>query len=367
MSRRSLNHFLYGQRIGELDSQGEFTLNSAEALRKLAHHQLAAPTQGLIKLVQAGVCLGASEVALSVMGRSAVIRFFETAPVDGRDVGRSLMAGELPEEPWKLHLVIGLRALIGLEPVELSWLDSDDRWINAGEGSPSVERLSASFLIHIQLQPLTGLSRWLSRDPFQLSQLSYHCQLCHIPIRVNGTCVSRQFPPRPAGKLTLGGQRIALALEGLGTTSIPLVLTDYRGVDRGLSYLPEPRLEPHKIGALAILTEGAIMGEGSYCCFVKDGVLLHPRPLDFRFQSPTHTRIHLRLYLDGHNVKVDLSQFQPLELSVDFLPIQAQLRRLVMKMDLSTRAHRFGWEPKERAREDQRALLEAVDWLKFSG
>ncbi len=368
MSRRSLNHFLYGQRIGEFDSQGEFTLNSTEALRKLAHHQLVAPTQGLIKLVQAGVCLGASEISLSVTKHSAVIRFFETATVDGRDVGRSLMSGELPDESWKLHLVIGLRALISLEPLELSWLDSDGRWTNVGEGGSSVERLSASFLIHIQLQPLKGVSRWLARDPFQLSQLNYHCQLCHIPIRVNGTCVSRRFPPRPGGRFTLGVQPIALALEGSGTTSIPLVLTDYQGFDRGLSNLPEPRLEPHRIGALAVLTEGRLVGGGSYCYFVKDGVLLHPRPLDFRFQSETFSRFHLCLYLDGQNVNVDLSQFHPLETAVDFLPLQAQLRRLVRRMDLSSRPHRQpGWNPKDRATEDQRALIEAIDWLKFSG
>lgn len=367
MSRRSLNHFLYGQRIGELDSQGEFTLNSAEALRKLAHHQLANPTQGLIKLMQAGVRLGASEIGVSVTGRSAVIRFYETASIDGRDVGRSLMAGELPEESWKLHLIIGLRALISLEPVELSWLDSDGRWTSIGEGRSSVERLSASFLIHMKLQPLQGISRWLARDPFQLSQLSYHCQLCHIPIRVNGTCISRQFPPQPGGRFTLGGQPIALALESSGTTPLPLALSDYRGLDRGLSHLPEPRLEPHRIGSLAVLTEGRLIGGGSYCYFVKDGVLLHPRPLDFRFQSKTFSRFHLCLYLDGQNVKVALSQFHPLETDLDFLPLQVQLRRLVMKMDLSSRLHRQpGWNPRDRAVEDQRALIEAIDWLKFS-
>lgn len=369
MSWRALHHYLHNQSQGQHDSQGEFTLNSQEALRKLSRYQMLGPGLGLTKLVQAGVRLGAAEIRMSFQAQSAILRFYESSPVDGGELGSSLMAGELPDESWKRHLVSGLRALINLDPQQLSWVDSRGRQTDLGVSDEyqRIDPLSSTFTVYVRLPQPQGLARWIARSPFELSLMAYHCQMCHIPIRVNEECISRRFPPRHQARQVFAGKPIVLALDTADGRFLPLTITDLGRLDQRLSCLPPPRLEPHRVGALAILSEGVFPGGDSYCYWLQDGALLHPRRLDFRFQSKTFSRFHLSLYLDGRDVKVDLSEFKPVAADVDFIPIQTQLRRLVQKLDLTSRPHRQpGWQPKARAAEDQRALLESVDWLRFA-
>jgi hypothetical protein len=368
---RSLKHFLAGQQIGTLDSVGEFTLCSAQAMEKMARHQLASPGLWLVKVAQAAVSLRASEVSYDFERSRAVIRFFGTPPIDGQELGRSLLSGELPGEAWKHHLVVGLRAFMAQEPKRLAWLDSSNRLTVVGAAkSPraegSKEDRGATLVIMAELQPPSGLFKWVSQSSFDPTAISRHCQLCHVPIRVNGSCVSRQFPPRREVLKGLDQESIALVLECFGN-KLPLVVASFGNADPALSTVPKLRLEPHKVGALAVLSSlPYFVSPVSQCYWVKDGALLEPRPIEFRFQSRTRARYSLSLYLDGSDVRVDASHFSAPQVDVDWLFLQATLRKLVSKMDLARRPNKqMGWTAQERAVEDRRALIEAIEWMRF--
>jgi hypothetical protein len=373
MVEKSLKRFLASQRTGTLDSVGQFTLSPAEALEKIGRYQLSSRGLWLVKVAQAGVNLGATEITYTFERESAQIRFYGSAPVDGQELGRALLSGELPAETWKLHLVTGLRALMAQNPRHLSWLDSAKRTTTIGDdgvckrvsAQTASQDQGASLVIRAQLPPPGGLLRCLAPPTFDHALLARLCQLCHVPIRVNGACVSRRLPPRRS-RFSRDSETIVMVLNGFGN-NLPLVVTNIDDIVVPLSTLPNPRLEPYKVGVLAVLFRSAFVASPkSHCYWIKDGALLEPRPFRFDFQSRTRARYGLNLYFDGSQAIVDASQFSLATPDINWLALQSHLRKLVSQMNLAIRPHRqVGWTPQDRAQEDRRALLDAIDWMRF--
>ncbi len=373
MPRSSLHDFLRWQHSGgEYDSEGEFTLDSRQAIAKMGLYQLDAPGLWLVKFVQAGVALGVTDIEITTTENFALLKFFGGSPVDGREIGRAVMSGELPSESWKLHLVVGLRALMACHPPQLCFVDSSGRTTNIGAAVDTAAPVSAGpgtgFAFYVELPPAQGIRRWLSRDPFVLTQVRSLCQLCHLPIRLNGETISRRFPPdqaRQSGRLSK--PRAVIALKPQGSTTLPVALSGWGELEPQLCLVPKPRLEPYRLGGLAILREGLVTRSSSWCYWVKDGAILRPRQLDFQAQTRTFSRFSLDLYLDGSEVGVDLSGFQTTPTAVDFLSLGAQLRKEFQTLDFTLLGRvQPGWTVKEQAAENRRSVLEALTWLKFS-
>lgn len=368
-----------------MDSVGEFTVNPARALEQMGRFQLTDPGLWVVKLVQAAVALGASRIEFNLDYRRTTVRFYDTPPVDGADLARSMLSGELPSEPWKRHLVVGLRAFHGQSPRSLSWTDSSGTRVmiegtelevsEPGQaGTPETLKVVAELtLVPHRLDRLPMLFQQTLAEHVALSQ---RCSLCHLPILVDGRLVSRQFPPRPPG----GGRGlyppVLLALRGAGpempimvqTPSIPLST---------ISSFPEPSSEVQTLAALALfyvpvvmLSEvGTPLGPVSYCYPVKDGALLNSRRVRFPFISKTTAlRYVLHLFLNATDSEVDLSEFEPLRLELE--GVKRALRETVEGIDFAADAvplvrvlHQQSQE--QVAAEHKRAMLEAIEGLEL--
>ncbi len=333
MSKISIAQFLAEQATGEQDSSGEFTLNSAKALEKLAQHQLTDPSLWAVKLAQAGVALGASRLAFQLDYSRTTVRFYGTSHLDATEIARLLLSGELPAEGWRRHLAVGLRAFSGQNPLRLSWSDGQGRkviWegeqLEVVQGEPLQD---ASLEVRAELPPvprsLFRLNYVLRQTMAEHRSLSDRLQLCHVPITLDGRSISRQFPPYPrpvVSKLGQSGMRrrhIALVM-GKGNLPLALPKVESSTLDLQASQLPEPRLDPpRRVGAVMVLRP---LAPESRCFFIKDGAMLDSLQLDFY-----NNHLKLDLYLDADDLGTDLSEFKPRHAQVDFRPIKAELTR----------------------------------------
>ncbi|MCY0993369.1 hypothetical protein OV203_39900 [Nannocystis sp. ILAH1] len=107
---------------GEVDSQGRFTLDRAQARAKMQKFQLADARRYVLELVQAAVLRGASKIAFAIDTDDMHMRF------DGRPFTRgeldelwgSLFAdGEGEDLRGLRQLALGLNAALGLEPRQI--------------------------------------------------------------------------------------------------------------------------------------------------------------------------------------------------------------------------------------------------------
>lgn len=334
MSKISIAEFLADQAGGLKDSSGEFTLNSAKALEKLGRHQLADPALWAVKLAQSGVALEASRLAFKLDYSRTTVTFFGTPELDASELARMLLSGELPAEGWKRHLVVGLRAFYGQNPLRLSWSDSGGRRVVwEGEQVEVVPCASlaegATLVVVAELHPfprsIFRLNYALRQTMAEHQALSDRLQLCHIPITLDGRLISQQFPPypRPAvSKFTQAALRRRHVALTLAQGHLPLAMPEVSSskMDLRASSVPAPRLNPPlRVGAVMVLRPPV---PESRCFFVKDGALLDPVMLDFY-----NTHWKLDLYLDADDLGTDLSEFKPLHPQVDFRAIKAELTR----------------------------------------
>ncbi|MFZ6177913.1 hypothetical protein [Nannocystis pusilla] len=107
---------------GEVDSQGRFTLDRAQARAKMQKFQLADARRYVLELVQAAVLRGASKIAFSIDTDDMHMRFdgrpFTRAELD--ELWGSLFADGDGEDLRGLRqLALGLNAALGLEPRQI--------------------------------------------------------------------------------------------------------------------------------------------------------------------------------------------------------------------------------------------------------
>lgn len=115
---------------GQKDSVGVFTIALEKARQKLSQYQLADPSFYLLKVFQAAVHAGTSEVQIK-LSRSSVRLWFETPhrAYPMTDTLRALDDALGVKAQGLRHLVLGLNASLVLDPVGVSWTE----WAPEGE------------------------------------------------------------------------------------------------------------------------------------------------------------------------------------------------------------------------------------------
>lgn len=96
------------------------------------------------------------------------------------------------------------------------------------------------------------------------------------------------------------------------------------------------------------------VGAESGCIWVQHGAMLNAKAVHF----PLRKDLTLRLYLDGNEVSVDLSQFEVLNARVDFEPLIRELQKKVCKLQWPQGLLNFKGQD-----EYLLALVEALNWL----
>lgn len=211
---------------GVVDSSGEFTLNRAMALDKLAQFQLQSSSQYVLKLIQAAIAAGASQISVNTysFGGRSVTLLCDVNLLDGEfHVDKVLFSNQPGPDHWR-DLALGLNAALALELVGmevLSW-DGDLGWkwavgkrgqmslepLNEGPAEVQQTRIFVEYRYTERLRRGRGLS-WdfptdnLSRRTLgdlgtrywnhEAREVWERCLFAPIPIIVDGRSVNRPF------------------------------------------------------------------------------------------------------------------------------------------------------------------------------
>ncbi len=376
LGRTPLEEFLAGQSRGDYDSNGQFTIDSRQALEMLSQFQLVDYGHWVVKLVQAGVALGVSRIECTLGRSQTEVRFQGGPVVDALELARCVLSGEIPKKGWRQSMVAGLRAFYGQKPLRLSWWDEQGRMATLKSGQLETGRApsakGATLTIQGRLHAIPNnwarLNHLLGPTAMEHQALSRRCAMCHVPIVLDGRCVSQGFPEPPCqGRHAI---RSFGALAGFGLENkLPFVLRSSVNVETQLSCLPEPQGKLHKVGFVAMLYHPTALTPLSSWSWIKDGVLLDPRPIDFPHAPGTGMRLALCLFLDGSDIEVDLSGFTPRGGSPDLGSLKKLLLKLTSKLDMSYKGplsgRPLGWSDKDIERENRQSLSAAIKAISF--
>lgn len=98
-------------RLGQLDSEGSFTIAGEAAVGKLAAFQLPRQSAWVLKIVQAAVTSGASFLEIRQSRDVTTFRFDPSIEIDVDAIEKSLLAVEIEATPFVRHLCVGLRTV----------------------------------------------------------------------------------------------------------------------------------------------------------------------------------------------------------------------------------------------------------------
>lgn len=196
---------------GNFKEQLTFSLDQAKAVQKLSESQLPEPGLWIVKMVQAAVASGASEVDIK-LGRNRVEITFDTnLALSALELFELVISGALPAESALLHLVTGVRSSFagpgvsfllqtrgptGRELVALS--EGDSYHYQDAQKSSDVTSLS-----YVILRPYRMLSlkkalhkpvrRLLKGTAEEHSELVARCWPSPIPIRIDGRHLDTRY------------------------------------------------------------------------------------------------------------------------------------------------------------------------------
>lgn len=125
-----LERFLEGQReSGGWDSQGAFTIAASKAREKLARFALKTPQFYIVKLVQAGMALGAARMRVDGVRNGLALWFDGPALESPVELLTALSGAEVADEGVRM-LALGMNIALFAEPSTLSL----HHWTGTGEG-----------------------------------------------------------------------------------------------------------------------------------------------------------------------------------------------------------------------------------------
>ncbi len=378
MSSRELADFLSQQRAGKRDSIGQFTIDGGRALEKLGRSQLRSPELWAVKIVQAGVSLGCSAISVKLDYSRMTIALVGGQPVDGREIAKLLVEGQLPHERWKRHLVVGLRAFYGQRPLRLSWSDGKSRRIVL-EGDKLREFELESFLeietnLHIvaELPRIPGslfrLNHAIRQTAAEHAALTHRCALCPIPLYLDGRNIAGVLPPPlPSGtswgdRLTRNDTKRDIILVLPSDSGWPLWVRSKVTRISPFSSIPPPQPHPVRVFAVVHFHFGGL----NRCLFIQDGVLLDELPVKFQSMNPA-VPCGVDLYLDGSRAETDLTEFairnSPFKLSA----FKSKLRKRIMDVEFPrvTSFKPLLAPPSDFVDFDRQSILKAIEKLEI--
>ncbi len=186
---------------GEVDSQGRFTLDRAQARAKLQKFQLADARRYVLELVQAAVVRGATEIAFDIDADDMRMRFdgrvFTPAELD--DLWGSIFAdGDGPDLRGVRQLALGLNAALGTNPKRIVVHSGASQVVLRPGRDDVVETVSspiAGTTIHVEQRlKLTLIFEFLRNLTGLLDEEVYlrnRCVYAGIPITLDGVSIGR--------------------------------------------------------------------------------------------------------------------------------------------------------------------------------
>jgi hypothetical protein len=202
MATNGLNDLLDDLRAeGEVDSQGRFTLDRAEARAKLQKFQLADARRYVLELVQAAVLRGATKIAFDIDADDMRMRFdgqvFTPAELD--DLWGSIFAdGDSRELRGVRQLALGLNAALGIKPKRIV-VRSGATQVRLQPGRDDeltpIEPAIAETTIHVQRRfELVLIVEFLRNLTGRLDEEVYlreRCSHAAIPITLDGKLITQ--------------------------------------------------------------------------------------------------------------------------------------------------------------------------------
>jgi hypothetical protein len=188
-----------------------FSIAQTKALQKLTDSQLPDPSLWIVKMVQAAVSGGASEIRIH-FGRRQVEIHFDTSITDSaKNILESAMSGDIPQAPALLHLVTGIRGSFvgegksfliqstGPEGKELVTMGptGSHRYSDPEETSAQ-RKLSYVVLRPYRLQKFPRImnapvKRWVLGNASEHLALLTRCWTCPVPIKVDGRLLDTRY------------------------------------------------------------------------------------------------------------------------------------------------------------------------------
>lgn len=255
---------------GQFESAGSFTLSLESAREKLAAFLLETPEDCVLKLIQAGVALGARQLSLTVRpGRMRVDMFGATVSPDHlSQILGLLLADRCPVGLRHLALAINTAILTQPNGVALSSWDGQRgrclEWKGTARRTRELncpgQRPYCTF--EVRRNPV-GMFNWWGSNPEQNLVRARACW-CPIPIYLNG----RWLAPPPLGPHELHHQDEAILhrtwwLEGQGI----------RGFDSAAWDWPwRPNYRTPRGGFLAVGLQPTVSDVRSRIHWILDGV-----------------------------------------------------------------------------------------------
>lgn len=330
--------------LGCLDSEGSFTIAGQEAVGKLASFQLPRPSAWILKMVQAAVTSGASELCVKQSADVTTFRFDPTKLVEVDDLQQALLSPDMQAPDFLKHLAIGLRT-VGFgdgRAFTMAVGREDRRELFGWDGqqlsrqSHQVETPTAAY-IHIGVafpqenrgRALGGLMRAAGRATDEYGELVKFGQACPIRLTFDGRRLDTlsNFPEKLV-KCTTVPLAIGCcqpgALHDMPSLRIP------RGVHRGQEkWRPTDRFTDSRLfffdgGAEQWETQVLSrlcyhfhidnhrskyrsfkfhnIKQPSYCHWVKDGVICQSTTI-----SRTPAAVSLDLFLSAEGLSTDIS------------------------------------------------------------
>ena len=326
---------------GTADSEGSFSVNQAEAARKLARFALPDTYSWALKLIQAAIAYGCSEVKVT-QERNTTSFFFRPSSLEDiptpNDVIQTIISSDISGDSPLQRTVLALRALV--EQSDFSFLLSLCReasrceTLYAGHDFSLMEesereRLGNIVTPGIQVRVsllrsnegrtgrfLGGLLIGPRRDVLLSKELIDKAYLCPIPLLVDGLRINRLLTHPRFGfvekrrPLVLGGVDCPKSMPTLSCSELERkqigILTDPRRAERpytGSTNFPVWYL------LYADLNENTEHVEGSRHITIdwhRDGVVVQREKKPIALTS----RCHLTIFLSADGLQTDLTGFR---------------------------------------------------------
>lgn len=262
MKRSGIDDLLQAHRVGTVETDREFTLDSLRARKKLAGSQLA-PGLWLVKLVQAAVVSKASRIEVRFGQRQVEFRADGGEwQDDPKQVTSTLLSGELPREPFLFHLLAGLRGSIFEDTVDAVWTMADRHSVFEVRFSSDGTRVSQeareepgeSWFRLRTSRPLRWphskdifhmpLKQLLQRTADEYLALHKYCWSCPVPLKVDGRpleCRYRYSPAPDETSVIKLSQQLAITSPNVPKPTVLLRREMKRPPDRPMMELNWPR------------------------------------------------------------------------------------------------------------------------------
>lgn len=332
--------------VGQLDSEGSFTIAGEAAIGKLASFQLPRSSAWILKMVQAAVSAQAPELRIAQSNETTTFVFQPQVDFELGALKEALLSPQIQGSPPTRHLAVGLRAVgfgdgraftlafdQGNQRTILGW--NNQQLVQRAEAlekdSPPTIYLGVAFPESDQGRSLGGLTKSKGRATTEYLEVARHCDCCPIALYLDGRRIdalqapppdeaegntailslgwaphspTQRVPPlrvppgtqlqqpkwRPTDKFT--DERVFLLDGDLGNTQANCIIKLRYG------YKVQSHRSKHKSFAFQAISRR------SYYNWVKDGVICYRRASGYK-SSP----ISFEIYLSADDIPTDISGF----------------------------------------------------------